>query len=71
MNIAKHKTFGQFFADFLSNVLLVIFIKTRSSNLRTDGESVLKRTAIANVVFSTQTGTRLNRGHYIQGNHLL
>ena len=33
--------------------------------------SVLKRTAIAYVVYSTQTGTRLNRGHYIKGSHPL
>ena len=31
-----------------------------------NGESVLKRTAIADVVYSTQTGIRLNRGHYIR-----
>ena len=31
-----------------------------------DGESLLKRTAIADVVYSTQTGIRINRGHYIK-----
>ena len=31
-----------------------------------DGDSVIKRTATADVVYSTQTGIRLNRGHYIQ-----
>ena len=31
-----------------------------------DGESVLKRTAIAYVVYSTLTGISLNRGHYIK-----
>ena len=31
-----------------------------------DGESVLKRTAIAYVVYSTQTGIRLNQSHYIK-----
>ena len=36
-----------------------------------DGESVLKRTAIADVVYSTQTGIRLNRGHWIKGSHPL
>ena len=36
-----------------------------------DGESVLKRKAIAYVVYSTQTGIRLNRGHYIKRSHLL
>ena len=35
----------------------------------TDGKTVLKRTAIADVVYSTQTGIILNRGHYIRGNH--
>ena len=33
--------------------------------LTADGESMLK-TAIADVVYSTQTGIRLNRGHYIK-----
>ena len=37
----------------------------------TDGEFVLKRTAIACVVYSTQTGIRLNRGHCIIENHPL
>ena len=37
----------------------------------TDGESVLKRTAIAYVVYSTQTGIRLNRGHFIKASHSL
>ena len=32
----------------------------------TDGESVLKRTAIDDVVYSTLTGIRINRGHYIK-----
>ena len=32
-------------------------------------ESVLKRTKIACVVYSTQTGIRLNRGHYIKESH--
>ena len=36
-----------------------------------DGESVLKRTAIADEVYSTQTGIRMNRGHYIKGLHPL
>ena len=31
-----------------------------------DGKSVLKRTAIADVVYSTLTGIRINRGHYIK-----
>ena len=35
----------------------------------TDGESVLKRTAIAYVVYWTQTGIRLKRGHHIKGSH--
>ena len=34
-----------------------------------DGESVLKRTAIADVVYSTDTGMRSNRGHHIKGSH--
>ena len=34
-----------------------------------DGESVHKRTAIDDVVYSTQTGISLNRGHYIKSNH--
>ena len=34
-----------------------------------DGESVLKRTAIALVVYSTQTGIRINRGHYMKRSH--
>ena len=34
-----------------------------------DGESMFKRTAITDVVYSTQTGIRLNRGHYIKGSH--
>ena len=33
----------------------------------TDGESVIKRKAIACVVYSTQAGIRLNRGHSIKG----
>ena len=33
--------------------------------------SVLKRTAIAYEVLSTQTGIRLNRGHDIKGSHPL
>ena len=36
-----------------------------------DGESVLKRTAIAYVGYSIQTGIRLNRGHYIKESHRL
>ena len=34
-----------------------------------DGEFVLKWSAIAYVLYSTQTGIRLNRGHYIKGSH--
>ena len=34
-----------------------------------DGESVLKRTAIVYVVYSTQTRIRLNQGHYIKAIH--
>ena len=37
----------------------------------TDGETVLKRTAIANVAYSTQTGIKLYRGHYIRESHPL
>ena len=37
----------------------------------TDGESVLKRTTIAYVVYSTQTGIRLKRGHHIKESHPL
>ena len=36
----------------------------------TDGESVLKRTAIGEVVYTSQTGIGLNRGYYIKGSHL-
>ena len=36
-----------------------------------DGQSVLKRTAIADVVCSTQAGIRFNRGHYLKGSHTL
>ena len=36
-----------------------------------DGESGLKRLAIGYVVYSIQTGVRLNQGHYIKGNHPL
>ena len=36
-----------------------------------DGESVLKRTAIADVVYSLQTGITLNPGDYIKGSHSL
>ena len=34
-----------------------------------DKESGLKGTAIADVVYSIQTGIRLNQGHHIEGNH--
>ena len=75
MNTAKqkHKTFGCIFPDFLSDVLLVIFINIKcqrdfilEKNVAQPGcchdlhmacgESVLKRTAIAVVVYSTHTG---------------
>ena len=36
-----------------------------------DRESMLKRTAISYVVYSTQTGIRFNRGHYIKESHPL
>ena len=52
--------------------------KKRSSTLRptydlhtTDGEYFLIRTAISYVVYSTQTGIRLNGGHYIKQSHPL
>ena len=35
----------------------------------TDREFVLKRLVIAYVIYSTQTGTTLNRGHYIKESH--
>ena len=80
MNTAKlkHKTFEWIFPDSLSDVLLMIFIKIkyqwdfimgkpRDSTLRFPWPtSVLKRTAIAYLVYSTQTGIRLNRGHYVK-----
>ena len=34
-----------------------------------DRESVLKTTTTAYVVYSTQTGIRLNRFYYIKGSH--
>ena len=34
-----------------------------------DGECVLKRTAIADMVYSTQTLIRLNRSYSIKGSH--
>ena len=34
-----------------------------------NGESDLRGTAIAYVMYSTQAGIRLNRGHYIKGSH--
>ena len=37
----------------------------------TDGESMLKRTAIDYVVYSTKTEIRLNLCHYINGSHPL
>ena len=36
-----------------------------------DGESVHKRTVKADVLYSTQTAIRLNRGHYIKGSNPL
>ena len=36
-----------------------------------DGESMLKRTAIANVEYSTRTRIRLDCSHYIKGSHPL
>ena len=37
----------------------------------TDRESVLEKTALTDMVYSTQTRIRLNRGHYIKGCHPL
>ena len=75
------------YPDFLSYVLLIIFInikcqwdfimgKKHVAQLRgchdlhtADRESVFKRTVIDYVVYSIQTGIRLNWGHYIEENH--
>ena len=58
-------------------LLFVIWKKKRSSTLRLSWPTygrrgiLLKRTAIADVVYSLQTGITLNPGDYIKGSHSL